>query len=160
MKNETKILKEYKTRINGICVVFKDVPYEESWGSQVIKVNFHSKELENQICLTLLKHRPILTGGSLKFIRHYFNYSLQKMNDEFFDKTKATLSEWESNLDKIINIDSAAKEKVYNKLLATYQSKILEDLLVVAESNSPAYTDSNPLKLRAEEESYYGVAVS
>lgn len=155
MKNEMKILNEYKTRINGISVAFKNVPYEESWGSKIIKINFHSKELENQICLSLLKHKPILTGGVLKFIRHYFNYSLQKMNDEFFSKTKATLSDWESNLDKVINADSMILEKIYKKLLAVYQSKVLEDLLGVVEKDSAPYTETNPLVLGNEKESYY-----
>lgn len=155
MKNEIKILKEYKTRVNGISVAFKNVPYEDSWGSQIIKINFHSKELENQICLSLLKHKPILTGGVLKFIRHYLNYSLQKLNDEFFGKTKATLSDWESNLDKLINADSKVLDKLYNKLLAVYQSNVLEDLLAVAEKNSAPYTETNPLVLGNEKESYY-----
>lgn len=159
MKNEIKTLKEYKTRINGISVAFKDVPYEESWGSQIIKINFHSKELENQICLSLLRHKPILTGGVLKFIRHYFDYSLQKMNDEFFGKTKATLSDWESNLDKTINIDSAVLERIYKKLLAVYQGKILEDLLASTEKDSAPYTDANPLVLGDEKESYYDAVV-
>lgn len=159
MKSEIKILKEYKTRINGISVAFKDVPYEESWGSQIIRVNFHSKDLENQISLSLLRHKPILTGGVLKFIRHYFDYSLQKINDEFFGKTKATLSEWESNLDKTINADSTIHEKIYKKLLAVYQGKILEDLLVSTEKDSAPYTDANPLVLGEEKEAYYDVAV-
>lgn len=158
MKKETKFLKEYKTRVNGISVVFKDVPYEEGWGSQILKINFYSKELENQICLHLLKHKPLLTGGVLKYIRHYLDYSQQKMNDEFFGKTKATLSDWESNLDKVVNIDSKTHEKIYKKLLAVYQGKILEDLLSLTDTDSAPYTDANPLILGEDSEPYYEVA--
>ncbi|MFA5582612.1 MAG: hypothetical protein WDA09_00225 [Bacteriovoracaceae bacterium] len=159
MKKETKFLDEYKTRINGISVVFQNVPYEEAWGSKVIGINFHSKELEKKICLTLLKHQPILTGGILKYIRSYFDYSLQKMNDEFFGKTKATLSEWESNLDKPINADSAIREKIYAKLLAVFQSKMLVDLLDTVEKDAEPYTDENPLVLGNERETYYDQVV-
>lgn len=159
MKKEKKFLPEYKTRVNGISVVFKNVPYQEGWGSKILGINFYSKELERQICLHLLRHKPIITGGILKYIRAYFDYSLQKMNDEFFGKTKATLSEWESNLDKPINADSKSRERIYAQLLAIYQSKLLADLLVPIEKDSSQGTEANPLVLEEECPEYYDLAV-
>jgi DNA-binding transcriptional regulator YiaG len=157
--SETKILSEYKTRINGVCVVFKDVPYTERWGSKVIKINFHSKELENQICLALLKHRPVITGGILKFIRHYVDLSMQDVASEYFNVTKATISDWESSGDKIIKTDRLVYAKVFNKLVSTYQARMLESILLTQENSGNLYNDANPLNLRMEEESYYEIAM-
>ena len=154
---ETKFLPEYKTRINGISVVFKDVPYTEKWGSKVFKINFHSKALENQICFNLLKDRPSMTGGVLKFVRHYLNWSLQDMAS-VLDITKTSIADWESSLDKVLKVKPDQYESIFLKLLSCYQSKMLEEILAKKDRSNNVYNDENPLDLRGEEESYYEVA--
>ncbi len=89
---ERKTVKSYTDRGFGFPVILRHVPMIKAFGKWTPDINY--KQLERSVLLALV-HKPArLTGGEVRFIRHYFQLTLQEFG-ECFDVRHTAVMKWE-----------------------------------------------------------------
>lgn len=127
----TKYIENYTTKINGLTFTFDRMPYVESFGQKELLFNFHDEELINEICKIVLIEKMEITNEILKFIRLYYDYSLEQMAKRYFDTSRQNLKNWEDNGLPEGTISSDQQENIYNDLIVEYTSRVQKNLLRV-----------------------------
>ena len=88
-----KILKEFIDYGCGFSVVLKNVPMKKFYGKWIPDIDYNALE---KCVLLMLCHKPVkLTGNEIRFIRLYFEMTLQEFAKRF-GVQHPTVVKWEN----------------------------------------------------------------
>jgi len=97
-----KIQKAFEYKGFGFPIILMNVPMIEVMGVWTPHINYNKLQ---KILLLTLAHKPIpLTGNELRFIRKYFELSMEEFG-KFFGVTHAAVSKWEKKKNRLLNTD-------------------------------------------------------
>jgi hypothetical protein len=93
MPDRKKIVKRFVYDGFGFPVVFRNVPMIEVRGAWTPKVDYNKRARAVVLALALKPAR--LTGSEIRFVRQYFEMTLERFGERF-DVTHAAVWKWES----------------------------------------------------------------
>jgi|GEM_PF-457195 len=100
-KRETKIQKSFTDYGFGFPIEIKDVPMIKIRGQWTPNVNYNG--IANALLLALI-HKPVrLTGNEIRFIRQYFEVTLETFGKKF-DVSHVGVKKWEDFKDNPTNM--------------------------------------------------------
>ncbi|MCE5228973.1 hypothetical protein LLG95_05175 [bacterium] len=106
---QRKTVKEYTDYGFGFPVILRHVPMIKAFGKWTPDINY--KQLERSVLLSLV-HKPArLTGGEIRFIRHYFRMTLQDFGENF-DVRHTAVMKWEKAENEPTRMDWSTEKDV------------------------------------------------
>jgi len=94
---EKKIQKRFVDEGFGFPVVLRNVPMIKVRGVWTPNINYN--KLSRDIALLLTRKKARLTGNEIRFIRHYFEMTLEAFGKRF-DVSHPAVLKWERTADK------------------------------------------------------------
>lgn len=97
-----RIQKEFEYKGFGFPIILMNVPMIEVMGVWTPHINYNKLQ---KILLLALAHKSIpFTGNELRYIRKYFELSMEAFG-KMFGITHAAVSKWESRGNQLVNTD-------------------------------------------------------